>query len=95
MYNCHKVTHLFINIRSYTILVITLIAFVTLPQLFADDMTQGEMAGIIRSSDNPCAKVLKMQVIGENSWKVQCNSGEFHVTKNSEGQFSVDAVDNN
>ena len=83
---------MFISIRSLVFIVIILITFAILPTLVAEDMTSGEMAGIIRASNNPCARVLKLQVAGENFWKVQCNSGEFHVTKNSEGEFKVDMV---
>ena len=63
------------------------------PYLFADEVTQGEMAGVIRSANYPCAKVLNLQSSGENSWTVKCNSGSFHVTKNSDGQFSVSSID--
>ena len=64
--------------------------------LFADEsseqeMTHGEMAGIIRSADHPCANVLNLQLTGKNAWKVQCNSGIFFVTRNKNGEFDIQA----
>jgi hypothetical protein len=55
----------------------------------ANEMSNGKMAGIIRSANHSCAKVIELQPDGENSWKVQCNSGSFNVTRNANGQFSV------
>ena len=55
----------------------------------ADEMSNGKMAGIIRSANHPCAKVIELQPDGENSWKVKCNSGSFNVIRNAIGQFSV------
>ncbi len=57
----------------------------------AEEMSNGKMAGIIRSANHPCAKVIELQPDGENSWKVKCNSGSFNVTRNATGQFSVNA----
>ena len=55
----------------------------------ADEMSNGKMAGIIRSAKHPCAKVIKLQPSGENSWEVKCNSGSFNVTRNANGEFNV------
>ena len=55
------------------------------------EMTRGEMAGIIRSADHPCANVLNLQSTGKNAWKVQCNSGNFFVTRNKDGEFNIKA----
>ena len=55
----------------------------------AEEMSNGKMSGIIRSANHPCAKVIKLQLASENSWKVQCNSGSFNVTRNADGKFSV------
>jgi len=55
----------------------------------ADEMSNGKMAGIIRSTNHPCAKVIKLQSEGENSWEVKCNSGSFNVTRNPNGKFNV------
>ena len=57
----------------------------------AEEMSNGKMSGIIRSANHPCAKVVELQPDGENSWKVKCNSGSFNVTRNANGQFSVNA----
>ena len=62
------------------------------PFLIAGEMTEGEMAGIIRSSDFSCAHVLEIQQTSEASWKVDCNSGEYHVDENPDGQFTVVAT---
>jgi len=59
------------------------------PQSYAEEMSNGQMAGIIRSANHPCAKVIELQPAGENSWSVKCNSGSFNVTRNADGQFSV------
>jgi hypothetical protein len=55
----------------------------------AEEMSNGKMAGIIRSANYSCAKVIELQPGGENSWKVKCNSGSFNVTRNANGQFNV------
>ncbi len=61
------------------------------PGVSAEEISNGQMAGIIRSANHPCAKVIELQPVGENSWKVQCNSGSFNVTRNADGLFSVNA----
>jgi len=68
---------------------IAVLIMVFAPQSYAEKMSNGQMAGIIRSANHPCAKVLELQSTGENSWSVQCNSGSFNVTRNAGGQFSV------
>ena len=68
---------------------IAVLIVVFAPQSYAEEMSNGQMAGIIRSANHPCAKVLDLQPTGENSWKVQCNSGSFNVARNANGQFSV------
>lgn len=55
----------------------------------AEEMSEGQMGGIIRSANHPCAKVIKLQPTSESSWKVQCNSGNFYIRRNTDGQFSV------
>ena len=55
----------------------------------AEEMSNGKMAGIIRSANHPCAKVIELQPDGEKSWKVKCNSGSFNVTRNANGKFNV------
>ena len=55
----------------------------------AEEMSNGQMSGIIRSANHPCAKVIKLQPTSESSWKVQCNSGNFYIRRNTDGQFSV------
>jgi hypothetical protein len=72
-----------------TFIAILLMVFAS--QSYAGEMSNGQMAGIIRSANHPCAKVIELQPAGENSWKVQCNSGSFNVTRNADGKFSVNA----
>jgi hypothetical protein len=55
----------------------------------AEEMSNGKMAGIIRSANHSCAKVIELQPDGKNSWKVKCNSGSFKVTRNANGKFDV------
>ncbi len=55
----------------------------------AEEMSNGKMAGIIRSANHSCAKVIELQPDGENSWNVKCNSGSFNVTRNANGEFNV------
>lgn len=68
----------------FAILIITLML-----QAHAKEMTPGEMRGIIRSADYPCARVLDMKSMVENEWRVQCNSGSFYVARDADGKFSV------
>ena len=56
---------------------------------FAAEVSNGEMAATIRSTDYPCDHVLDMQTIEDNYWRVQCNSGTYQVTRDENGQFSV------
>jgi len=78
-------------LRTLKALIIVLLIIVFVPQSLADEMSHGEMAGIIRSTDHPCTRVLDLQSSGENLWKVQCNSGSFIVTRDADGQYSVTA----
>jgi hypothetical protein len=55
----------------------------------AEEMSNGKMAGIIRSANHSCAKVIELQPDREKSWKVKCNSGSFNVTRNANGKFNV------
>ncbi len=55
----------------------------------AQIMAQGELAAAIRSAGMPCAKVHAATPIQGNSWRVQCNSGEYRVTAKSGGGFDV------
>jgi hypothetical protein len=59
------------------------------PAFAAKTVSDGEMAAAIRSADYPCDHVLQMQAAGDNSWRVQCNSGTYQVTRDANGQFSV------
>ena len=60
--------------------------------LNASDMTHGEMAGIIRSADYPCAHVLEIQQSSDHSWKVMCNAGAYIVNKDADGSYTVKAT---
>ncbi len=78
-------------LRTLKALIIVLLIMVFVPQSLADEMSHGEMAGIIRSADHPCTRVLDLQSSGENAWKVQCNSGSFIVIRDADGRYSVTA----
>ena len=77
--------------RINKLIFVILLFLAVAPPLSANEMTQGEMAGIIRSAEHPCARVLDLQNDGENAWKVTCNSGKFHVSKNADGLYIVTA----
>jgi hypothetical protein len=62
-------------------------------QSSATDVSQGELAGAIRSADYPCAQVLKVDSDGTNAWLVQCNSGKFSVSRDQDGDFKVIQTD--
>jgi hypothetical protein len=76
-------------VRPNSKVFIAVLIVVFAPQSYAEEMSNGQMAGIIRSANHPCAKVLDLQPAGENSWIVKCNSGSFNVSRNTDGQFSV------
>lgn len=83
-YQFSKLTLCVLNVL---IAILLLMAFVTLS--LAEEMTPGEMRGIIRSAGHPCARVLDLHSTGDSSWRVQCNSGGFNVTRTADGQFIV------
>jgi hypothetical protein len=56
---------------------------------FAAEVSDGEMAAAIRSTNYPCDHVLEVQATGDNGWLVQCNSGTYQVTRDANGQFNV------
>lgn len=53
------------------------------------EMTNGELAGIIRSADLPCNNVIEFQATSKNAWLVTCNSGVFSVKRGADGNFNV------
>ena len=62
-------------------------------QATAADVSHGEMAGAIRSANYPCAQVLKVDSDGDNAWVVQCNSGNFNVSRDQNGDFKATQTD--
>jgi len=56
-----------------------------------EDVPDGALAGAIRSSGNPCAKVVDKSE-GDSSWEVTCNAGRYQVTQAADGNFSVTPV---
>ncbi|UCH48566.1 MAG: hypothetical protein JSU95_01775 [Betaproteobacteria bacterium] len=56
---------------------------------YAEEPPRGEFAAAIRSADYPCNHVKEVTSAGDNIWIVQCNSGRFRVTRDSEGNFLV------
>ena len=77
--------------KKLSIFGIGLVQFVI--SLHASEMSHGEMAGIIRSANHPCAHVLELQQPAENSWKVVCNAGPYLVNKSKDGSYSVSALE--
>jgi hypothetical protein len=80
------------HLTCLTIIAASLLV-ISIPEVIAAEMSQGEMAGIIRSSGNPCNKVLDLMPTSDSSWTVQCNSGKFVVKRDAEGQYSVEPVE--
>ena len=72
---------------------IALTILISVSGLIAGEMTHGEIAGIIRSSDLPCTHVLDLQQMSETSWEVECNAGKYKVNKKSDDKYSVSTVD--
>lgn len=62
-------------------------------QLSAEEMSRGEIAGVIRSAEHPCKNVLDLESTGKNSWKVECNSGSFIVIRETDGEFIVQSAE--
>ena len=79
---------------KFAFIIIGMITLMSVSGIVAAEMTHGEMAGIIRSAEHPCTQVLHLEEIDKNSWKVECNSGEYTVQKNAEEQFTVNAINN-
>ena len=79
--------------HALSILIVILIVIGSIPQLSAEEVSHGEMAGIIRTAGHPCARVLDLQRTGKNSWNVKCNSGSFLVTRDTNGEFTIAASD--
>jgi len=48
----------------------------------AQDIANGTLAGAIRSSDQPCDRVLEKERLSKSPpvWRVRCNSGHYEVT---------------
>ena len=82
-----------LNLRSAVLFCIVTIASLFSPLATASDVTHGELAAAIRSAHYPCAQVLKVDSNGDNAWVVQCNSGNFNVSRDQDGNFSVTQTD--
>jgi hypothetical protein len=68
--------------------------FLAISVLKASEMSHGYISGIIRSAGHPCAHILELHQINENSWKAVCNAGPYSVTKISDDQYSVTPLNN-
>jgi hypothetical protein len=61
---------------------------------FAQAPSYGELAAAIRSADFPCARVIEtFAADGDSTWNVQCNSGNFLVSQDKDGNYSVSKAD--
>ena len=56
---------------------------------FADEPDYGTLAAAIRSANLPCDHVIRVSPAGSNAWNVECNSGQFHVIRNDDGELSA------
>lgn len=79
--------------KSIIMILTTLLVMTYVSTGIAAEMSHGEMAGIIRSSGNPCNKVLDLMPTSDSSWTVQCNSGKFVVKRDSKGKYTVKPVE--
>lgn len=82
-----------INLLSVVRVLISVLIIFFVSQSLAEEMSYGEMAGIIRSAGRSYARVLDLQRTGENSWSVQRNFGSFYVTRDADGKFSINSSD--
>jgi hypothetical protein len=62
-------------------------------QATAAEVSHGEMAAAIRSAHYPCDQVLNVDSDGDNAWVVQCNSGNFNVSRDQNDNFKVTRTD--
>lgn len=63
--------------------------------VLAQDVANGTLAGAIRSSDQPCDRVLEKERLSESPavWRVRCNSGHYKVTMKGDAATAVVAID--
>jgi hypothetical protein len=54
---------------------------------------QGELAAAIRSAGLPCSHVIETTAAGAETWRVKCNSGNFVVATDSNGNVAVTQTD--
>lgn len=61
----------------------------------AQDVANGTLAGAIRSSDQPCDRVLEKERLSESPavWRVRCNSGHYEVTMKGDTATAVVPLD--
>ena len=59
----------------------------------AQEVAEGTLAAAIRSSGNPCSRVIESKNEGSRQWKVRCNSGWYRVTKNKDATLEVTPLD--
>jgi len=62
-------------------------------QATAAEVSHGEMAAAIRSAHYPCDQVLNVDSDGDNARVVQCNSGNFNVSRDQNDNFKVTRTD--
>ena len=68
--------------------------FSALPAKEAEpEMSNGELASIIRSADQPCNHVIEFQKTAKDTWLVTCNSGVFSVKGDGNRNYSVSPSD--
>ena len=61
----------------------------------AQDVANGTLAGAIRSSDQPCDRVIEKERLSESPavWRVRCNSGHYEVTMKGDTATAVVSID--
>lgn len=70
-----------------------LIAMGATAAAWAQAIADGTLAAAIRSSGNPCDRVIESSNEGPGQWKVHCNSGWFLVSRNADATLAVTPLD--
>jgi hypothetical protein len=79
--------------NSIVAAVVCVIAVGWLTSATGQDVANGTLAGIIRASDHACDRVIEKERVSASVWRVRCNSGQFQVTMNENGNSEVVPLD--
>jgi hypothetical protein len=77
------------SLKAGLLLLVSVVLAGAGPSAFAEEPDYGTLAAAIRSANLPCDHVIRVTSAGSNAWKVECNSGKFHVIRNDDGEYSA------